>query len=190
MATLFVDKIDPQSGTTLSLGSSGDTLQATTGAINNIGIGMADQWRLSADTNSGTDGDVTSNWERVDTITYGSIGTGLTESSGIFSFPQTGIYLIIFTGSFTLTAGERQVRLMLRTTNDGTNYYNSADVICTNRGSAQADASSSSTFLFDVANITTHKLKFETFSIASGSALLGNTDYNETCFSVMRMGDT
>ena len=48
MATLFVDKIDPQSGTTLSLGSSGDTLQATTGAINNIGIGMADQFRLTA----------------------------------------------------------------------------------------------------------------------------------------------
>ncbi len=33
MATLFVDKIDPQSGTTLSLGSSGDTVALTSGVV-------------------------------------------------------------------------------------------------------------------------------------------------------------
>ena len=32
MATLFVDKIDPQSGTTLEIGSSGDTITTATGA--------------------------------------------------------------------------------------------------------------------------------------------------------------
>ena len=47
MATLFVDKIDPQSGTTLSLGSSGDTLQPTAGTTNNLGVSEADQWRLN-----------------------------------------------------------------------------------------------------------------------------------------------
>tara|TARA_R100000329_G_scaffold123021_1_gene101591 strand:- start:62 stop:865 length:804 start_codon:yes stop_codon:yes gene_type:complete len=153
-------------------------------------ITMADQWRLTASTNSGTDADVTSNWERNDSTNYGRIGTGLTESSGIFSFPSTGIYLIIFTGTFTIASGERQVRLMLRTTNDDTNYYDAADVICTNRGGSIADASSSSTFMFDVTNTTTHKFKFETKSFSSGSVLVGNTNYNETCFSVLRMGDT
>src|SRR6056300_855407 len=58
------------------------------------GITMADQWRITADTNSGTDADITTNWERADDPAWGGIGTGLTESSGIFSFPQTGIYLI------------------------------------------------------------------------------------------------
>ena len=51
MATLFVDKIDPQSGTTLSLGSSGDTLQATDWSTTiHIGIGMASapEFRLAA----------------------------------------------------------------------------------------------------------------------------------------------
>jgi hypothetical protein len=32
MATLFVDKIDPQSGTSLEIGSSGDTITTATGA--------------------------------------------------------------------------------------------------------------------------------------------------------------
>ena len=33
MATLFVDKIDPQSGTSLEIGSSGDTITVPTGVI-------------------------------------------------------------------------------------------------------------------------------------------------------------
>jgi len=32
MATLFVDKVDPQSGTTLQIGSSGDTIDIPSGA--------------------------------------------------------------------------------------------------------------------------------------------------------------
>ena len=32
MGTIFVDKLDPQSGTTLTLGSSGDTVTLTSGA--------------------------------------------------------------------------------------------------------------------------------------------------------------
>ena len=32
MGTIFVDKLDPQSGTTLTLGSSGDTVSLTSGA--------------------------------------------------------------------------------------------------------------------------------------------------------------
>ena len=50
-------------------------------------ITMADQWRLSADTNTGTNGDVTANWERVDDDYWSGIGTGMTESSGVFTFP-------------------------------------------------------------------------------------------------------
>ena len=32
MGTIFVDKLDPQSGTNLTLGSSGDTVTLTSGA--------------------------------------------------------------------------------------------------------------------------------------------------------------
>src|SRR6056300_24241 len=70
-------------GTSIDLGASG-TISA--------GITEADQWRLTA--NLGTNGDITSNLERVDTTGFGYLGTGMTESSGVFSFPSTGIYKI------------------------------------------------------------------------------------------------
>mgnify|MGYP003660230700 FL=1 len=40
MATLFVDKVDPQSGTSLEIGSSGDTTNIV-GTLNHNGIGLA-----------------------------------------------------------------------------------------------------------------------------------------------------
>ena len=36
MATLFVDKVDPQSGTSLEIGSSGDTISVPSGATINL----------------------------------------------------------------------------------------------------------------------------------------------------------
>ena len=42
---------------------------------------------------------LSANWERNDSTGYSSIGTGMAESSGIFTFPQTGIYLIKFFGT-------------------------------------------------------------------------------------------
>ena len=61
------------------------------------GITMTQQWRLTSNvdlTDSDNDTTFTSNWESVDTDSAGTIGSGLTNSSGIFSFPSTGIYLI------------------------------------------------------------------------------------------------
>jgi hypothetical protein len=38
MATLFVDKIDPQSGTSLEIGSSGDTISKGSGVVSRLGV--------------------------------------------------------------------------------------------------------------------------------------------------------
>ena len=100
MSTLQVNKITPSTGTDITLGDSGDTFTIPSGVTltNNGsasgfgGITEADQWRLTA--NTSVPGDITTNWERVDTDGFGYLGTGMTESSGIFSFPSTGIYLV------------------------------------------------------------------------------------------------
>ena len=36
MGTIFVDNLEPQSGTSLTLGASGDTVGAASGVINNL----------------------------------------------------------------------------------------------------------------------------------------------------------
>jgi hypothetical protein len=114
---LKVDTIQDQAGNniinessdTITIGASGDTINIVgtlqNGGTNFLqGITMADQWRLTASIN-GTNGDITANLERNDSPSYGSIGTGMTESSGIFSFPSTGIYLVTVSAYFNSTSG-------------------------------------------------------------------------------------
>ena len=52
------------------------------------GITVAQQWRVTSNFNetSGVN-DVTANWEAVDSDGYGVLGSAMSESSGIFTFP-------------------------------------------------------------------------------------------------------
>ena len=154
-------------------------------------ITMADQWRLTTTTNSGTSSDVTSNWERVDTNGWSGIGTGLTESSGIFSFPSTGIYLIKGFFSISIVAGDQSCAVILKTTTDNSTYDNSFTGYTGNGSTNLANGLSAQEFLFDVTDITTHKFKFRTTSFSSsGTSISGNTDNQLSGFSVIRLGDT
>ena len=61
-------------------------LPAISGAsLTGVGISMADKWRITSNFSGSTE-PVTSNWERNDT-NYDKIGTGMPESSGVFTFP-------------------------------------------------------------------------------------------------------
>ena len=94
LAKGVADPIPSQSGqsgkflTTNGSALSFDTVSA--------GITMADQWRVSSNFNSNSsDFFINANWERNDSH-FAQIGTGMSYSSGVFTFPQTGIYLIMF----------------------------------------------------------------------------------------------
>ncbi len=67
------------------------------------GITQASQWRLTTSFTGGAS-PISSNWEEVDNK-YSRIGDAFSESSGIFTFPETGVYLVMFQArnSFTGT---------------------------------------------------------------------------------------
>jgi hypothetical protein len=153
------------------------------------GITMADQFRLSANQSGGTNGDVTSNLERVDTDGFGQLGTGLTESSGIFSFPSTGIYLISLIG-FINARDDQAANISILTTTDNSSYNDACIVTAGNQDAAGIMISASGHFIFDVTNTSTHKFKLYTHSMASGSYIMGDTDRNRTAVTVIRLGDT
>jgi len=155
------------------------------------GITMADQWRLSADTNIGTNADVTANWERNDDASYGSIGTGLTESSGIFSFPSTGIYLIVFAPVIVAAGSDTSANIQLDATQDNSSSYDSiARINMGNGGTNAAYYTGSMWSYFDVTDITNDKFKFATSSFATNTRLIGNTGRNASTLTVIRLGDT
>ena len=92
-----------ENSNTITIGASGDTTNIVGTLQNNgsaliSGITEADQWRYTTDLSIGSgDIDLTSNLERIDTSGQQILGTGMTESSGIFTFPSTGIWYIIST---------------------------------------------------------------------------------------------
>ena len=57
--------------------------------LSGAGISVADQWRLTANI-TGTNAVISSNLERVNTGGQGSLGSAMSVSSGVWTFPSTG----------------------------------------------------------------------------------------------------
>jgi hypothetical protein len=148
---------------------------------------MADQFRLTGTTNDGSNADVTSNIERIHTTGQGTLGTGMTESSGIFSFPSTGIYLVMFNVDFTIGGSENNAFCNLNVTTNNSSY---TVVASANSGSQDGShgASGTGVSLVDVTNTSNVKVKFSTSSMNSGSSLIGSEDQNRTTFTFIKLG--
>ena len=156
------------------------------------GITMAQQWRLSANF-TGSQEPITSNLEIADTYGYGTLGSNMTESSGIFSFPSTGYYLIRTDHTINNPGNfERVASMNVFTTTDNSNYNQSVQscISVTPSGGVNTVQSASSTFIFDVTNTTTHKIQFQVNVISGATVTRGDTNMNETTFTFIRLGDT
>ena len=91
-----------ETGTMLTTASSASLIPGDGNLTN------ADQWRLNANiTNTTTTTVFSTNWERSDTYGAGYVGTGMTESSGIFTFPSIGTYLIQLSGRVAVNGSQR-----------------------------------------------------------------------------------
>ena len=183
-------------GDAITIGASGDTITIPSGATitnsgtaSGFGITEADQWRITAN-HSGV-AVITANWERVDTYSYSQIGTGMTESSGIFSFPSTGIYRIDFYAT-SLTSGGSTGFLrgdIDHTEDNGT--YNTASVGYSGIYTDGAYSNISIFSIFDVTNVSTHKVRFELGQNSSATPIFtGSTSQTRTSALFTRLGDT
>lgn len=183
---LKVDTLQDSGGNNIITSNGSGTF---TSSLPNTGITMVDNWRLSAAYTSGTgQNDITSNWERNDTSGTGFIGTGMTESSGIFSFPQTGIYLI-HAGTYMVGQNANYAGLIIKTTTNNSTY--SEQTLSYNEvGSATNEHSGVLiSYIFDVTDISTHKVKL-TSETAAAVTISGNTSADRTYFRFIRLGDT
>ena len=153
------------------------------------GITVASNWRPTA-TTSGATTDITS-WEKADHAGAGYIGSDMTVSSGVFTFPSTGTYLIMFraqirnTGAASLYNGFR-----IRTTVDNSSYI-SASYGYTANHAANAYTAAQLNTIFNVTDTSTHKVKFGTDSVQTGTiTLIGGSSANESEVIFIRLGDS
>ena len=156
------------------------------------GIEMADQWRLTAQRNVTTSASVLTGWERPDDTesglsTYGRIGTGMSESSGTFTFPSTGIYLVRIVARSS-TASQSAVYVQIQMSKDGSNY----DVIgdATHYIENGFTGYTLSEYLADVTDTSNDLIQFTGRSSSGTNTVEGNTDNNMTSVTFIRLGAT
>ena len=183
---------------TITLPDADVTLSSGTMATTN-GITESDFWRITTTYNDQEDDGFvfTANWERVDTDSFSKIGTGMSESSGIFTFPSTGIYLVearfviyddrshaVIYGDLEITTDDgsygdaARANTNLYAPSTSYNYYSSC--VCSHQ--------------FDVTDVATHKVRLA--GSCTGNELSdslnwqGATAYTSTSIRFTRLGDT
>ena len=149
------------------------------------GLTEADQWRLTTDLNG--DQTITTNLERVDSDGSGYLGTGMTQSSGVFTFPSTGYYLITAHFRFVSNATDNQQQGSIAVTINNSTYAIVTQATA-NFYSGSVLGTVSGFYLFDVTSTTTHKVRFEVSTM--NNEVTGNTTANQTYFTFLKLGDT
>ena len=183
-------KTDTISEVTSANGVTIDGLNIKDSAITDYpkGITVADQWFLTANTAMAAGAnDITSNLARAVSSPFGSIGSAMTESSGIFTFPSTGIYEVRASFQGDASDANDSYQGLIQSTTDNSSYgvraiaYNYLDQITMTISA-----------IFDITNVSNDKVKFSTQNVASGqtATLLGNSGQAQTCFLFLRLGDT
>ena len=157
------------------------------------GITMADQWRLSTNFTQGNNVRevIDQNWERADTDSYGAIGSPMTESSGIFTFPETGKYLLLWNHSAYSSSAHRYVGVLaLLSTDTGGSYSTIGETYDSifDAGNS-AFGAGAMTIIVDVTNASTFKLKWNT-STSGTVEYDANSTQQRTGFSCIKLGDT
>ena len=161
----------------------------TSGFVNGGGLTEADQWRVTSDFTPA--GYVTANWERNDT-NFDKIGTGMSESSGVFTFGATGIYSVDWDIVNVINANSRELKTRIFMTTNDSAYTG----ICEN-GSFVYRTDSNTTYgmghanaLVDITNVSTHKVKFFFDNEGSVGTCKGSTSLNLCWVTFTRLGAT
>ena len=157
---------------------------------------VSDFWRYTA-AHQGNTVLLGSNWERPDTGNQGYVA-GVTNSSGTFSFPSTGIYLISFTAYMYLhntTTKSQRCSANIKVTTDNSNYTNSASNACQFGGGGYStglntDDSATTQLMLDVTDTGNIKVQFE-FGAGQGHEYIGGSSSGNNTFAIFtKVGDT
>jgi len=159
-----------------------------------LGITEADVFRLTTSF-TGDATPIASNWERADDASSGLLGTGMTQSSGVFTFPSTGIYHVTFIHNFYSLSDDRAVANSISVSTDGGSTFDKTSesfgfIKIVSGGSYNLDSATASC-LIDVTSTANVKVRFEVAKLSSSAPnTFGDTGLNSTFVTFIRLGDT
>ena len=167
-----------------------DTLNLAGTAHTSITSGLTemDSWRITSDF-TGNQTPISSNWERVDSYNWSKLGTGLSQSSGVFSFPSTGFWLIIARYQIVnSTTSNYQAGIALQVTNDNSSYNTAIDAPShADNGYVQSHTMA---YVFDVDNTTNDKFRLSFGTSDSNTVVQGDSNKTMTGFTIIKISET
>lgn len=114
----------------VATGSSGQILtSAGAGAVPSFqtpsggGIENIKTFNMTSNFTMGAEADITANWSAVGD----SLGTAVSESSGIFTFPQTGFYLVSATFNMSRIGESKYIGIRIKRTTNNSSYSTIAE---------------------------------------------------------------
>ena len=131
------------------------------------GTEMFDIWTLSSNASvTSSSGYITSNWVRANSY-QATIGSAMTESSGIFTFPSTGIYEIIFCPQYVKTNSDstRYTTTQIYKVISGTSTMICEAVSHISGMSGNTYSQAIGYSYFDVTDVSTHKIQFKCLTL-------------------------
>ena len=154
------------------------------------GIIEADLWRLTTSFTGGA-APIASNWERSDDASFSKIGTGMSQSSGVFTFPSTGIYWVVFHAQIQLNdSADNQVFATIQhSSNSGSNYDEVSYGLTGDGQTATRNTVVSSSYV-DITDTSTHRVRFLIESQDTNNTTVGSSTENQTWVEFIRLGDT
>ena len=182
-----------ESSDTITIGASGDTIALAGTTVTGItqGITMVDQFALTS-TFSLSNGanQITANLARVNNgESPGFIGTGMTESSGVFTFPSTGIYLITFNAYVNSTGAALYSTRHIQVTLNNSSFQTATESDGNFYTGTSYDGSSLQ-YILDVTATANVKVQFRIDGNGTNTQLIGSSSLNDTNFTFIRLGDT
>ena len=182
---------DMLAGNAVSTAKIADGAVTSTKSTGLGGLAMADQWRVASD-NGETDASTIGGFERNDTD-FAQIGTGMTHSSGVFTFPATGIYKIEFHASSRRAANQNlaYVRYQLQKSTDSGSNWNNIAFSSSQMASAgdNQETFSCGNAILDVTDASTYRVRLYV-DAATHVRPLYSTSYNYTYLTFLKLGDT
>jgi len=157
------------------------------------GITMVDNWRLTTSFTTGDANPLSSNLERNDTASpaFGYYGSQMSVSSGIWTFPSTGIYRVDAVVQFYLPGGNQYNGIEIQGTANNSSYiilagnYNHIVNV-----SNPTYSQTVSNCMLDITDTANQKIKFRITNANSSTTVLGDSTYDYTYFRFTRLGDT
>ena len=180
------DTLASNAVTTAKIANSAVTADKATGTAK--GLVMVDQWRKDSQV-TGNQSPITG-WERVDNH-FSVQGTGMSESSGVWTFPQTGLYLVTYTGHGYLNGTTSYIGLYFSvSTNSGSSFESPAIGHAYFGAQGSGYCGGSNQVVLNVTNASTFRFKIDfTSSNSSGVILQGHTSRTLTNITFIRLGD-